>query len=469
MSKVVRHDIDNLTAVLEVRIEPADYAHPLDKELDTYRKKAQIKGFRAGKAPAGLIRKMFGRSLLAEMINNLVQDTLRDYIVRENLPILGQPMGNAEQQDLNLDPNEAHDYVFRFDIGLAPTFDLQGLGSDQVFEQFLVEMPDERVEKEVEQLRASHTKPVSVEGTLEGKDLLTFSIREADEAGNPIEGGFESEILQVIFEDATEGMQQAVQGLVPGNTFAHDIYDVEKDRDRSFVRKHLLGLETDDERELGPIFVFTYQGATRQVPAEFDQEAFDAIFGPDQVHDESEMRAFIRNFLARQYDGECEALLFLDFQKRLMDANPLPLPDAFLRRWILESNENANAQLVEEEYPKFAKNLQWNLIRGKLQSQFGLSVSEEEVVAAFKDKARSYLGGGGYQLGEEFMDKMASYLMREQKDVDKMYNDLLADKLHVAIKESVQIKRIPIPEEDFKKKMAEIRGSTDLEGYDEEE
>jgi hypothetical protein len=90
-------------------------------------------------------------------------------------------------------------------------------------------------------------------------------------------------------------------------------------------------------------------------------------------------------------------------------------------------------------------------------------------VAAFKDKARSYLGGGGYQLGEEFMDKMASYLMREQKDVDKMYNDLLADKLHVAIKESVQIKRIPIPEEDFKKKMAEIRGSTDLEGYDEEE
>ena len=159
----------------------------------------------------------------------------------------------------------------------------------------------------------------------------------------------------------------------------------------------------------------------------------------------------------------------LDFQKRLMDANPLPLPDAFLRRWILESNENANAQLVEEEYPKFAKNLQWNLIRGKLQSQFGLSVSEEEVVAAFKDKARSYLGGGGYQLGEEFMDKMASYLMREQKDVDKMYDDLLADKLHVAIKEKVQIKRIPILEEDFKKKMAELRGNTDLEWEDEEE
>ena len=468
MSKVVRHDIDNLTAVLEVRIEPADYAHQLEKELDTYRKKAQIKGFRAGKAPAGLIRKMFGRSLLAEMINNLVQDTLRDYIVKENLPILGQPIGNAEQQDLNLDPNEPQDYVFRFDIGLAPAFDPQGIESDQVFEQLLVEIPDERVEEEVERLRARHTKPVSVEGAPEGKDLLAFSVREADEAGNPIEGGLEAEI-KVIFEDATEGIQQAIQGLALGQTFTHDIYDVETERDRSFVRRHLLGLDPSDERELGPVFVFTYQGATRQVPAEFDQDAFDAFFGPDQVHDESEMRTLIRNFLARQYDGECEALLFLDFQKRLMEANPLPLPDVFLRRWILESNENANEQLVEEEYPKFAKNLQWSIIRGKLQSQFGLSVSEEEVVAAFKDKARSYLGGGGYQLGEEFMDKMASYLMREQKDVDKMYDDLLADKLHVAIKESVQIKRIPIPEEDFKKKMAELRGNTDLEWEDEEE
>jgi trigger factor len=181
------------------------------------------------------------------------------------------------------------------------------------------------------------------------------------------------------------------------------------------------------------------------------------------------MRTLIRNFLARQYDGECEALLFLDFQKRLMEANPLPLPDAFLRRWILESNENANEQLVEEEYPKFAKNLQWSIIRGKLQHQFGLSVSEEEVVAAFKDKARSYLGGGGYQLGDEFMDKMAAYLMREQKEVDKMYEDLLADKLHVAIKQKVQIKRIPISEAAFKDKMAELRGDADLEGDDEEE
>lgn len=462
MSKVVRHDIDNLNAVLEVHIEAADYAQQLDKELDTYRKKAQIKGFRAGKAPAGLIRKMFGRSLLAEMINNLVQDTLRDYIVQEKLPILGQPLGNEDQQDLNLDPNEDREYVFRFDIGLAPEFEVQGIESDQVFELPHVEIADERVDEEVEKLRARHTKPVPVEGDLEGKDLLAFSIREADADGNPREDGFETEV-KVLFEDATEGIQQAVQGLAPGNTFTHDIYDVEKERDRAFVRRHLLDLEASDERELGPIFVFTYQGATRQVPAELDQEAFDTFFGPDRVHDESEMRQLIRTFLGSQYHSECETFLFLEFQKRLMDANPISLPDAFLHRWILESNENSNPQLVEEQYPKFAKNLQWTIIRGKLQAQFGLSVSENEVVEAFKDKARGYLGGGAYQMGEDFLGKMAEYMMREQKDVDEMYEDLLMDKLHSAIRQRVQIKEVPISEADFNLKMDELYGDTSPE------
>lgn len=450
MSKVVRQDIDNLNAVLHITIEAADYSTKLEEELQKYRKKAQLKGFRAGKAPMALIKKMYGRAFVAELVDNLLQETLSNYIQTEKLDLLGQPLSNAEQEDINFDLKELHDFNFKLDIGLAPEFEIQGLDASTVFEQQVVEVAPERIQEEIDHILKEYPSQVDAEGDLQEGDLLQFTAVELEAGDTVKEGGVQS-TFSVLFQDATPALQDALKANGIGAAFVHDIYAVEKDRDEAFVRRYLLNLETEDSREIHAHFQLTLNSAKRKGSVEMNQEFFDAVFGLDEVHNEEEMHDRIRKVLESRYEGQSNALLFLKFQNYLLETNELPLPDAFLKRWILETNDKANELVIEKEYPLFVKNLQWTLVRSKLAKHYGISVTEEEIMEAFKDQVRGYFAGySSEMLGDDFLQNMAARLMQDEKQVNKMYEDILMDKLHVAIKNTVTIQQAPVSEEAFK-------------------
>ncbi len=308
----------------------------------------------------------------------------------------------------------------------------------------------ERIQEEIDHILKEYPSQVDADGDLQNGDLLHFTAVELQDGDTVKADGVQAK-FSMLFEDATPVLQEALKEHGLGTAFVHNIHAVEKDRDEAFVRRYLLNLDTEDSRAIHPHFELTLDSAKRKAPVEMNQEFFDAVFGPDEVHNEEEMRDRISKVLESRYDGQSNALLFLKFQNHLLETNPLPLPDAFLHRWILETNDKANELVLEKEYPIFAKNLQWTLIRSKLANSYGISVTEEEIMEAFKDQVRGYFAGyNSDMLGADFLQNMAARLMQDEKQVNKMYEDILMDKLHGAIKNSVTIQEAPISEEAFK-------------------
>ena len=89
---ITRENKDTLNAVVKVEIEKKDYADKVEKILTDYRKTANIPGFRKGHVPMGLVKKQYGKAVLVDEVNKLLQDALSKYLVEEKLDVLGNPL-----------------------------------------------------------------------------------------------------------------------------------------------------------------------------------------------------------------------------------------------------------------------------------------------------------------------------------------------------------------------------------------
>lgn len=473
MSKVVRVDKENLGAELTMTITKEDYVPKLDSELKQYRKKAQLKGFRKGKVPMGVIRKMYGQALLGEVINDTIQKELTKYLTDENIEILGQPLPSDDQKEMNFDINNLQDFEFKFDLGLAPEFELNGLSADTSFDRYAVEVPTAMLDKEMEQARKKFGDRGAVDTTIEENDIVTFNAEELD--GDEIKKeGWASTFNILVSQVGAEDVQKELLTKKKGDKIRFNVFQLEKNATSESVRKYLLNVSEDDEDvEIGEEFEATIEEVQRITPAELTQEFFDKAFGEGNVKSEEEARAKFEGEISKYYDKQAESLLFRDFQDYLLEQNNVDLPNEFLKRWIQASNQQATDEIIEKEYENFSKNLQWSLIKGKIVKQFDLSVSEEEIFEGFKERVRGYFQGYGDEL---IILNTANRLMEDQKQVDQLYQELMSDKLFASVREVVKLNDKNITAEDFdvviKKAHDEVmaaQGTAQVEAPSEEE
>ncbi|MCB9302256.1 MAG: trigger factor [Lewinellaceae bacterium] len=476
MPKVVREDIDNLNSVLTVTIEKDDYASRFDSELSKYRKQAHMKGFRKGKTPASVLKKMYGRGVLADVINDLLQKELYDYLSKEDIKILGQPLPSDSQAPIDFDVRELQEYVFKFDLGLAPEFEVQGIDKSSTYRKLQVEITDEMVEEDLKAARQRHGERLLVEEDIQENDILKLSAREL-ENGQPKEGGVESEFSLLVRSIANEPARKELLSKKKGDTLSLDLFELESDKDEKYIRRYFLNLDEDDQREVGREYEVAINEVSRIEPAELNQEFFDKYFGPGQVSNEEEARAKVREYMEKHYGAQAEGLLYRDIQEGLMEKNALELPEAFLKRWMKAANENVSDEIIEREFPEFVKNLQWSLIRSKLARQFDIKVEKEELLENFKDRVRNYFGGGG--MGnmpdmEGLITNTAQRLMEDEKQREQAFEEILADKLYHAIVEVVSVEPDQLPLEAFEAEVAKAREAVQakqaaLSGGEEEE
>jgi trigger factor len=129
-------------------LEPADYQEEVSKQLKQVRQKAQMPGFRPGMVPAGLVKKMYGKGILADVLNKLVGENLQKHIEDNKLAILGDPLPNNELTK-NIDLDHEDTFTFAFDIAVAPEFDAKLTGKNKLPE-YTIEATDEMVNKQIE-------------------------------------------------------------------------------------------------------------------------------------------------------------------------------------------------------------------------------------------------------------------------------------------------------------------------------
>ena len=145
--KIEQSELKDLKAVVKVTIEPADYQEEVAKQLKEVRHKAQMPGFRPGMVPAGLVKKMYGKGILADVLNKKVGEGLQKHIEDNKLNILGDPLPNKEQGNVDLDHEET--FTFAFDIAVAPEFDAK-LTAKNKLPEYTIEPTEEMIDKQVE-------------------------------------------------------------------------------------------------------------------------------------------------------------------------------------------------------------------------------------------------------------------------------------------------------------------------------
>ncbi len=456
MPKVVRTDLDELNAVVTVTLEKSDIEPKLDEALQKFRKKAALKGFRPGKTPMSMVRKMYGNSVLADVVNDLLSKELYGYIYDNKLEILGQPLPTKEEIHNNIDAKELSDLVFKFDLGIAPQFEIQGLSAESQIEKYVVELPESMLSEELNNLRKRLGNRIQVEDSIIEGDALQLSLKELEGDGEK-EGGIEAHFSVLVNDVPDETLQKTLLSKKQGDTLQLNPFLLHKDDHH--VRHHLLHIDhSDHDTPVGERFEARIEEVNRVVLPDLDQAFFDEAFGADQVHTEAEALDALRKDLGSFYDKQADALFFRDFQDMLMKKNPLPMPDGFLKRWLRASNPKLDDATVERDYPAFARNLQWTLLKNKLTKQFNIEITEEAIKNGFRHRVSEYFGAYGMSMGlTELVDSTVERLMGDEKQVNEMYEDLLVDQLIPAIKEVVNIVPKPIEREAFLRVLEEAR------------
>ena len=358
---IVRKDIDQSNAIITLRIEKADYAEKVEKTLRDYRKKANIPGFRPGMVPVGLVKKMYGKAVLAEEINKIVSDELFKYIRENNVNMLGEPMPNETEQK-EIDFNTQEDFEFVFDLGLAPEFDVEVTGKDKV-KYYNITVSDEMIENQLKSYTSRYGKYVQEE-TVEEKDMLKGEMLElangkVNESGIKLSDAvltpayIKDEATKALFANAKKG---DVITINPAKAF-EDAAEISS----------LLKISKDEAKNITSDFQFKIEGITRYHESAIDQELFDKVYGEGVVTSEEEFKAKIKANIQESLQGDSDYKFGIDARDMLLAKyDNLVFPDAFLKRWVLATNENLTVETLEADYSKMIADLKWQLIKDKI-------------------------------------------------------------------------------------------------------
>jgi trigger factor len=453
MPKVQRKDIDTLNAVLTVTVGKEDYIPKFNEELKKVRNKAQIKGFRKGQTPVSFLKKMYGKSLMGEIVTDMLQKELSEALSDKATTFLGKPIPSEDHVRIDFNVNEPEDYEFRFDVGKAPDFEIIGADENARFEIFKVAVPEGKVEEQLLYARKRQGLRSEADDLIQEADLVTFDASELDGEA-PKTDGWKTIFGVLVERIADEKVKQELLTKKKGDTIRFNIYELENAPSREYVKKYFLHFtETDIEEgtETGEMYEATIQTVNRLAPAELNQEFFDAYFGEGEVNSEEEARERIRKDITRKLDSKASVFLFREMRKRLVDLNRdvMPLPDDFLKRWIKATQPEEERKMLSN-YERFADDLRWSLIKNKLADRFEITIEANDLQeAAF----RSIIQYFGTYLPWKEMNTMVERMLQNEEQVNSLASGVVSDKVFLKLKETVQLEDIFITEEELNQKL----------------
>ena len=428
-------------ATIKIKLAEPDYQSQVEKKIKDYGKKANLKGFRPGKVPPGLIKKMYGKSILVEEINTILSQNLSDYIKTNELQVLGDPMPNYEKAQ-TIDWDNQSEFEFEYRVGLAEDFELP-LDKNVKVETYTIKVDDKVIDETIENLQQQMGESTNPEVSEEGDNLYGALLNE--------EAGVEKDVL-ISYKLLAKKAAKDFVGKKEGDVVS---FDPTKAFDEQNDAASITGVDLADLKKVKSDFEFTVKNINRITPAKVDQDLFDKTFGKDVVKDEKEFRERVKEAVSKNYNQEAEIYEKKAIQDKLIEAANFNLPDQFLKDWLLQSNEGKVTQEdIDKEYDQYAKEMRWSLIKNKITKANDIKAEHHDVVEEAKKLIRSQLAASG-MAGEQFesnMDAFAdNYLKGENgENYMKVYNQVQENKVLDHVKEQITIKQKEITAKEFR-------------------
>lgn len=445
-------NIDKVSALLTVKLEKADYQEKVDKALKHFRQNAQMPGFRKGMVPMSLVKKMYGKSALAEEVNKLLSETVYKYIQDNKINILGEPLPNEDKQP-EIDFDTMEEFEFLFDIALAPEFKAEVSADDKV-DYYTIDVTDEMVDNQVKMYAQRNGKYDKVDA-YEDNDMLKGLLAELDEEGNTKEGGIQVEGATMMPTYMKNDEQKAIFAGAKVNDVLVFNPNTAWDGNAAELAS-LLKIDKDAAPEMKSDFSFQVEEITRFVPGELTQEIFDQVFGEGVVKSEEEFRAKVKEVIAHQFVADSDYKFLLDARKMLMEkVGKLEFPDALLKRIMRLNNQDKDEKFVEDNYDKSIEELTWHLIKEQLVKANDIKVEQEDVINMAKEATRAQFAQYGMMsVPDDLLDNYAKEMLKKKETVEGLVNRVVETKLAAALKTQVSLENKNISAEEFNKMFA---------------
>jgi trigger factor len=429
--------------LLNIALTEPDYLPKVEEKVKDYSRKASIKGFRQGKVPAGVIKKMFGKSILVEEVNHLISHSISDYIKNNKLKVLGDPIPN-EEKARTIDWDTQKDFEFEFQIGLVEDFKVD-LSPKVKVTSHPIEIDQKVIDETLADIKKRYGK-VSYPETSEAQDNLFGEIA--------IKGSEEKKGSYIAIEKVEKKEQQKFIGLKKEDVVE---FEVEKAFADEAERARALNMTEEEAKNAKGTYLFTVTSVSRVETAAIDQELFDKVFGAEVVKTEEEFVNKIKETITDNYKRETEHLLDHEIQHYFVDNTKITMPDNFLKTWLKNTSEGkVTDEVLEKEFHQYKESLKWDLIKNQITEEKSISVDGDEVREKAKKQIIDQFGGESIaaQLGSKLDDIANNFLSGQDgkgENFMRIYNQLRHEKIMKVVKEAITINEKKVTLEEFKK------------------
>ncbi|MDR2270585.1 MAG: trigger factor [Sphingobacterium sp.] len=437
---ISHENVDAINAVINVALAPEDYNPQVDKEIKAQAKKAKLPGFRPGQVPVGHIRRTYGKTILFDEINKLVNDKITNYISENKLEVLGQPLPLEDDAQYSWDYKD--NFNFKYEIGLAPAFELP-FTAETEFAAYDIKADEETLADRIKNLRRSYGKMTNPEVSEEG-DVLYATLKQDKEEGLEKTTSIRTDIV----EDAK--IKKSLVGLKKDDTVKIDVKKAFKTEDLA----RILGVTEEEATALDVTkFELTVKNINRLEEADLNQEFFDKLFAEGEVTEEAQFTEKVKEEVENLFKQNSDQRLRNDMYTFGMEKVDVTFPEEFLKKWLKATNPSISEEELNEGFADFLNNLKWTIIENRVVTENGLEVKYDEVINLAKE--RIYAQIKMYNINEEPSDEQlnqfAIQLLQDREQGNRLFEEAKALKVFDHLKGLVKLNSSAIEFKEFEK------------------
>lgn len=430
---------DEVSALLTVTLDKSDYKDKVEKQLINYAKNAQVPGFRKGKVPLSMVRKQYEAGIAFEEINKQVSEALNNYVTDNKLRLVGQPVPQPVD-DLN--PN-ADQLSVQFEVGYEPEFSVDLAKYEAP--HFKVEASEKEIGQSIENMQKRFAEQIPQE---EIGDESTVSLEISQVVEEDAEGAHNHPPKNITIDATKKEAFQLVKDLKMDGSVKVSKADLESNeelaKELGFSKEEVEHLHHDQiEVKVKDFFGLKL--------AELNQDLFDKVYGEGTISSEEELKEKVKTELDEYFQQNADVHFVNKILEQITEKEEVKLPEEFLVKWLVFSNENVKTEEQAKEILEAEKNqLKYQILEGKLMTDNDIKLDYADVLAQAEQLVRNQLAIYGiHHLPDEEVQKYAVEMLKDQEQVRQISSEVGMAKLKDVILEKASKIETVISHDEF--------------------
>lgn len=440
---ITREQREQGTSLLKVVVDEKDYGESVEKQLRELKRKANIPGFRPGMVPMGIVKKMYGKGVVAEQSYRTASNAVFEYLQKEKIDYLGDVIPSDEQGDFDFDNSK--EFEFMFEIGEAPKIELELTPAKDKLTYNNIKVDKKMHDDYRSNYLRRYGRLVDVD-KVEKDEALSVTLDNGDLR-------IDDAYLGLISMSDEE--RAAFVGKQVGYKTEVDINELYKKPEQ---RAAVLQVKAEELEGINPKFELEITKIRRFADPELNEEFFKMAFPTGNVTSEAELDKFIDEDIARELKRETDYLFTIQLRNYVIEKAALAMPAEFLKRWLYVINEGKfTREDIEKDFDQFLQMFTWNYLQKHFIEEGKLTVTAEEAMEEAKVFAQAQFAQYGMPSAPaEMLENFAKQIMDNKEQQSKVYEKLYEVKVVDYLKSKIKVTEKAVSADDFAKLAKEV-------------